>query len=308
MKTSLRIVWLTFIIWTAGCTLFSEKPISTTSPDVVQSQVSALLTSMPTNSLGLTEVNSATPTYAVTVSVTPTGMPEVTPTLTASPLPLPTNTNVPTATATLSPTKTPLLLPTSTVPSSDPALSLGNPKWQDTFKNGDNWPSGEDKFTSINFEDRTLKLTGLTGSDGWRLSWPKINNYYLEVTLYTRNCTKGDRFGVVFRFPDNENANQGYIFGISCDGKFALRKWNGDKMKPLIDWTSSKEIPSGAGVTHRMGILASGNHITLYENGVKLGDINDNSYTEGYFGVFVGAIDTENLTVWISKVAYWDIP
>ena len=70
-------------------------------------------------------------------------------------------------------------------------------------------------------------------------------------------------------------ADRGYLFGISCDGKFALRKWSIDTMTVLENWKTNDAILIGSNQTNRLGIMAKGNELKLYINGVLVDTVKD---------------------------------
>lgn len=235
----------------------------------------------------------------------------------ATATPLPEETEVP-PTETLEPeedtptptsTFTPTLAPTATLSDTDPAASLGSPDWVDGMDDGDNWPTGYNEYTSIDFEDGYLKLTADLDVDGWRLSWPFLDDFYLESTLKTDDCQGADHFGLMFRVPANANANKGYLFGITCDGKYSLRRWDGVNMYSPVSWTASNAINKGENVVNKIGVMAKGENLALYINGQKIKEVVDNVYLEGNFGIFVGSGGTtEDLTVWVDQIRYWENP
>jgi hypothetical protein len=224
---------------------------------------------------------------------------------------LPEPTQVPptsTATESPSPTATSTTAPTATLAAGDPLAKLGNPTWQDTFANDLNWPTGDNEFTSIDIQNNQMVLTALSKLDGWRLSYPTVQNFYLEAVLKSDNCSGPDHYGVIVRVPDPKTADNGYLFGITCDGQYSIRKWNGTKMTNLVGWANSDSIKTGSGVSNRLGVLAVGSQLTIYINGVKIASTQDSSYSQGYFGVFVGGNNTPNLAVIVSSIAFWEDP
>jgi hypothetical protein len=76
----------------------------------------------------------------------------------------------------------------------------------------------------------------------------------------------------------------------------------------LTEWTSSLHIIPGAQQTNRVGFWADGNLLKLYANGNLLAELRDGTFDKGMFGVFVGAVKTENLTVMVDEIVYWDLP
>ena len=243
-----------------------------------------------------------------------TGTPvEVEPTATSQPeeeettAPEPTDTpEEPTATP--EPTNTPTEEPTPTLADSDPAQTLGEPDWVDNMENGDNWATGFSEYTSIEFDDGYLQLTSDEDVDGWRLSWPVLDNFYLEASVQSPECEGSDHYGLMFRVPANSNANKGYLFGITCDGRYSLRRWDSETMHFPVTWTESDAINTGEDETNILGVMADGSNLALYINGQKVTQLTDNAYLTGKFGVFVGADNVEDLTVWVDRIRYWDLP
>jgi len=219
----------------------------------------------------------------------------------------PTSTPEPTE-ETPDPTNTPTAEPTPTLADTDPAADLGSPDWVDDMGDDDNWPTGANQYTTIAFENSYLKLTAETDLDGWRLSWPFLTDFYLEASMQTPECSGGDHYGLMFRVPANANANRGYLFGVTCDGRYSLRRWDGQTMYFPINWTASDAINEGEDVVNKLGIMARDAEIALYINGQKVAEVTNNTYLEGSFGVFVGGDATDEFTVWVDQIRYWENP
>ena len=177
--------------------------------------------------------------------------------------------------------------------------------------NDDYWPTGEDVYTSVTFRDGKMLLAALTDTDGWRLmAYPRTTNYYLEITGRFEACAGTDHFGLFVRVPETNPANRGYLMGINCAGQFRVAEWDGaakpnGKWETHIRWTTNDVIQKGANATNRIGVMASGSTLALYVNGVKMGEITDTTFADGFFGIFVGADETQNLTVQIDELNYW---
>jgi hypothetical protein len=288
-----------------GCNFptFESEPTES-SDDRMATEIAKILTGTPVQILispttqGATPSADVTPTETVAVIVEE---PTPTPTMTFTLIPT-GETTTPTPTGTAEPS------PTATLSENDPALTLGNPDWIDTMDDGDNWPTGVNEYTTIDFENGYLKLTAEKDVDGWRLSWPFLENFYLESKMQTPDCTGTDHYGLMFRVPANANANKGYLFGITCDGKYSLRRWDGTTMHTPIGWTAHEAINKGENSLNKLGIWADGASLALYINGEKVDDLQDNNFPEGSFGIFVGKDNTDDLTVWVDEIRYWLIP
>jgi hypothetical protein len=186
---------------------------------------------------------------------------------------------------------------------------LGGPTWQDDFSDGDNWPLGEDSFTRARVEDGELQMTGLTTTDGWRLTWPVVQDFYIEITVTTGSCSDNDHYGLIVRVPDKTAADRGYLAGFSCHGRYSLRTWDSESMTGLLPPTASETIVAGSEQVNRIGIWAKGDQLALYANGILLREFKDDTFLEeGAFGIWVGARQTDNFTIHVDEIAYWDNP
>lgn len=298
-KTTLLITLLVLLL--SACSILSPQAITPTqSADSLSTQIAKLLTEMPVE---VTQAPLIIPTNTDAVPTLPTTMH---PTTTSPAMHTPTFTST-LEVATLTPTftETPGITPTITFPATDPVLSLGAPDFVDDMSNGNNWPTGANEYTAIAFENGFLKLTSLKDLAGWRLSWQTLTNFFLEVTLKSNQCSGSDQYGVMFRSPDLQTGSKGYLFGITCDGKYNLRKWDGKTMTNLINWTAHESILKGAESVNRLGIMVIDKKIGLYMNGTLLQEISDDAYLSGGFGIFVSSKETKNLTVWVDQVRYW---
>lgn len=288
----------------SACSLI--QPTATLDPNALATSVSGTLTAVPV-------VRTLPPEATATeVPASPTTEPEVSATaLPATSTELPQASATPTPQSSETPTSGPTPGPTSTLPAGDIRSTLGNPTYRDTLSAGNNWPLGADDFTSAKVENGELHLTGLTTTDGWRLTWPLVKDFYLEMSVRTGNCTGNDRYGLMVRVPDKTAADRGYLLGITCDGRYSLRAWDGPKetMTQLINLTSSTAIVSGSQATNRVGLWAKGEQLALYVNGTLLAQFQDSAFVkEGAFGIFVGARQTENFTIHVDEIAYWENP
>ena len=269
-RTNILILFLLPALLLAAC---SSGAPATPDPTEVQLSVDATLT-------------------AVAASVTDTPVP--------TPVP-PTPTAVP-------PTATPTLEPTPVPVEGDPVLILGSPDGEDNFINDNNWTLFDDScFTSV-IADGQFQMTanGLQGVSCWEVSWPLLENYYLETQVeMPAACDPQDRFGFFFRAPDN---NRGYLYGLTCGGQFSLTKWDGAETTELVPLTSSALIDVNPGALNRVGLAVYNGTYLLYINGVYAGQTQDFTYVEpGKIGYFVRAATDQPFTSAYNYQKVWQL-
>jgi hypothetical protein len=298
----ISIIILAFVL--SGCNLPGFQSDAGLDPDdAMATEIARILTGTPI------QIEATATPADIDQPETPEETEEIQPTEPEEELPEPeepVETEAPTATP--EPTDTPMPAPTATLVDTDPTRNLGDPDWVDNMNNGDNWPTGLDKYTAIKFENGFMKLTVGTDVDGWRVTWPTIGDFYLETTLQSPECEGNDHFGLIFRVPADSQAGKGYLFGITCDGQYSLRRWDGSVMHSLVSLTAHDAIEEGPDVVNKLGIMARGANLALYINGQKVREVSDSNYLEGRFGIFVGGINVEDLTVWVDQIRYWDEP
>jgi hypothetical protein len=187
-------------------------------------------------------------------------------------------------------------------------LNLGNPTWRDTLDNANDWYLLDTANTKWSEGDGVLVMKSIKpgGGEEWGLSnQPSMSDYYLQATFITGDACSGlDRYGLLGRSPD---PNQGYVFEFTCDGHFRLYTWDGEHYKALQEWKATASIKTGPKETNVMGLWMQGDTIKLYANSFKIGEFTDTMFDKGQFGLVIGSANTENFTVSVDEVAYWEL-
>jgi hypothetical protein len=225
-------------------------------------------------------------------------------------------TSVPaTPTTTLTPSQTPTstATPSFTPPADDPVKTLGSPTWHDSFDDGHNWYLDDDGAIRLEVKDHILSVIGTAPKfyDTWRFAPGILSpNYYLQMNAIMEDCSGRDRFGLLFGGTGSGSLQQVYLFGISCDGKYAFRYYDSvtKKYSMHINWGASSYINAGPHQGNRLGVKVEGLHTAFYINGHYVGDFNVSSFGAGRFGIFASSENTANLRVGISDFAYWKLP
>jgi hypothetical protein len=187
-------------------------------------------------------------------------------------------------------------------------LNLGAATWTDNLDTADNWYLLDTANTKFTEGDGKLVMTSINpgGGEEWGLSdKPSMDDYYLQATFITGSACSGlDRYGLLARSPDPD---KGYVFEFSCDGHYRFYTWDGQNYHAIQEWYTAAPIKTGPNQTNIMGFWMKGTTLRIYANGYKLAEFTDSTFDHGQFGLVIGSINTNNLTVYVDQVAYWEI-
>ncbi|MBN1264659.1 MAG: hypothetical protein JXA25_04150 [Anaerolineales bacterium] len=214
---------------------------------------------------------------------------------------------------TQTPEASPTVEPTLDLDTTDDDLlpTLGEADFDDEFNNATNWSIYTDSHVAFEVAGGKLKMTAANADyyEGFLISWMTIDDAYLEITTTTGGACNGpDRYGILFRTGEDEDNWASYMFGITCDGKYSLRYWDGHSFDPVLGWSPSTVIKTGANQTNRIGIKADGSAFSFYINGDLIGSITDPTADEGLFGLFIGGAHTNNFSVYVDRMRVWELP
>jgi hypothetical protein len=312
MKKTIIIILLVALFAFSGCTLLTK--FDEVKQRYLSSRVDQLLTEMPT---GITTVETEKDNGAESAEVTETSSVSAAIATAAAQATAQAEevalteavTEEPKAEPTATPTSAPT--PTPTIASNDPGIYLGAADWTDDMGTIKNWSLDSNDYSTTVQQDGYYRITSLAAADGWRLAQTDaITDGYIEAAFKTETCSGDDHYGIIFRVPGLQSADRGYLFGITCDGRYNVRVWDGTTgetgtMTTLISYKASEMINVGSNAENVLGVMMSGNVITLYINGELVDLVIDDTFTSGYFGVFAGWEQTEGFSVRLEKTSYW---
>jgi hypothetical protein len=308
-RTALPILLLSAILLAACQAAPAAQPTPTSEQDAYNASVGTIAAQL--TSIAGTGLPGTPGTRLPAPSDTPTE------TLPATSTPRPTRTPIPSETST--PTETPLP-PSPTVsepgstplPAGSPKARLGTPTWTDEFDNqGESWALYSDEHVNMQVSDGQLVMTALVANredpyDAWMITPLNLDDFYLEVAAKPGECQELDRYGLIARAA--QDASTAYVFGFSCDGRYSLRLWDGQKYYLLKEWTLNQAIHKGPAQANTLGFRAQGDRLGLYANDTFLTEIQDDTYANGAIGLFVGAARTDLFQTAFERVSYWLLP
>ncbi len=270
----------TFLLFASGCT----APPATTAPTQV-----AQPTAVPTLTPTLTPLPTATPTPTPIPTATPTPTPTSTPAPTATPTPTPTPAPTPAPTATATPVPTPIPLP----PGTSKLL----------YQNGFDRPSSD--FTRMTSGVIHTEYSGgeyrvnITTLDIYsrQLAPPSLADFHVEVQARFEGAGSEQFYGLMFRREDEDNF---YVFQINgLTGKYSLEQRKNGVTSTLVGWTLDPSIIRGTN-PNILTVVARGELVSLYANGVLLKQVPVNTNTPGRLGLYAATHEPGGI------IAYYD--
>jgi hypothetical protein len=299
MKKAITLIVVLVAVLMAGCTVVERFKVA--EKQYLETRVAELAAEIPTEAVQVVEpVVTEEPKVVETVAVVEETVetPEVTVEVTEEPVVVEETPVV---------TEEPEVVPT--VVSSDPAVYLGAPNWVNEMDKAD-WDVSASEFDLASFENGAMTLKSLNDEPGWRIAptTEELSKAYMEATFKVGACTGIDSYGLIFRTSRSSGFNEGYFFAVTCDGRYSLRLWKGLKSVMLKNLTVSDLINKGKDQANRVGVATVGDTITLFINGAKVDQVIDETFNQGYFGVFINRDKTKDLSVKVDQVRYWVNP
>jgi hypothetical protein len=209
---------------------------------------------------------------------------------------------------TIEPTATQTFTPTP----GDLLANLGNPILKDTLDRGNGFGISaggySDEAAEITVANGAMNMSSrsTTGWRTWRVRPPETADAYLEGIYQTNNCSGSDQYGLVLRAPNYESGH-GVYFGLTCDGRYSLLRWDNSGLSTIVSAASSQFIESGPGKTNRLGILAKGSNFKLFANGQMLQEVSDAALEKGFFGAYIIG-NSGILNVSLHEITCWPAP
>lgn len=282
------------------------SPVAQTSPTATSVFGEATNTPAPVKPAADQPQPTATQPPAVTNTLPPPTATAVPPTSTSQPV---TDAQAP------APTKTATRQPAVAF---DPFTTYGEPKYKNdmVYANISEWAPPEtnalpdNKDIKLVFKDGKLYVTGKQREfSTWWFSYHSLKDFYLQMTFDTETCAGNDAYGMMVRGPEHlAGVSYGYVIAFTCDGKVWVFRLDGVDpwdAEDLVDEYPSGYVKAGSDKENTIGVRAEGNVLSIVVNGYLLETIRDNEYSQGRFGVFVRAANTEDYTYRLTKFAYW---
>jgi hypothetical protein len=265
------------VAFIAGC----SQLVGPTSPTPVPEQ--AYTQAAETILAGLTQ-NAPTGT-ATSIPVLPSDTPAHTqtpqPTITPLPSATPAPSNTPThpASATLLPTATQI---------------IGTVLYEDDFSDQVGWAEQENDDWGMGYAQGGYFIeVSISHAPVWSVRNQEFEDILLEVNASRSQGPENGYYGLVCRHVDGANY---YALVVSDDGFFGIGLVeDGEKLRFLQEGTAPAGVLNPASSPNQMRADCVGTRLSLYVNGIKLAEVQDDTLDSGESGLLAGTLEQPGL-------------
>ncbi len=256
-----------------------------------QTQVAENATQIAAINQGTAEASAGTEAAATSLaaSPTPTRTPRPSPTETQAgtktPTEVPTNTVEPTE------TPTPTLVPTNTpAPTTTPDV-IFNENFEGS---GGAWPPADQDTYSYGTALGGFRIIVKSAQvDSWTVRNREFTDVRLEVEVSRLAGPEAGVGGLICRFQNSGNYYAGVVDG---QGGYRIIEKRGGVNNDLVEPGQADVIVTGEEF-NRIRFDCVGDVLTLYVNGQKMAEVQDDSFTEGNVGLLASTFELPGLEV-----------
>jgi hypothetical protein len=113
---------------------------------------------------------------------------------------------------------------------------------------------------------------------------------------------------MIVQAPDVDSG-YGYYFGITCDGRFSIQKWDDNGLSTLAGWNQNSAIQSGSNKSNTISVLKTGNRYEYFINQVSIANQEDSTFSKpGYLGLFISGLVSPEFSIRVEEIKYWNLP
>lgn len=183
-------------------------------------------------------------------------------------------------------------------------VSPGEILLRDDFEREGAWDQADVPAAIASISDGVFHIEADAGRYIFSVDYRTQTDAVTEVNALHLSDDDSSGFGIICR----ANADgEGYYFLIGADGSGTIRRSQGREVKPLVAWTKTDGIVTGA--SNRIRAVCDDDYLALYVNDVFVGEARDSLYSSGYTGLTVVttrpgqriAVDFDTLRVYAAQ-------
>jgi len=191
---------------------------------------------------------------------------------------------------------------------------LGAPSSTITFS-GNNAPFylGDDDDIGFSITNNALQMTAFRQSgDQWRVAEVgAYGDFAIEAQFSVgSNCSGKDSYGLLVRAPNKADGviDSGYVVGFNCDGQYRVYRMDNGGYTGIASWANHSAIKAGPNQSNTMTVIAKGEHLQFYANGILLIEFYDSMYSAGLWGLMIGSGGSREFQARVTQILLWNQP
>jgi hypothetical protein len=171
--------------------------------------------------------------------------------------------------------------------------------FEDDFSNKVGWYTAKEDDFEFQFSDGGYRISVNTEeSFVWSIRSAGSDDVVLEVDAAHTGGPENGYYGLVCRQEDSENY---YALVVASDGSYGIARDLESEIEFLEQGTAPSGVIQGGENVNRLRVACIGNTLTLYANGQKLAEVQDDSFDSGDVGLLAGTQDQGGMEAWFDN-------
>lgn len=170
------------------------------------------------------------------------------------------------------------------------SMQAGNILLQDDFSDpAGGWPRATHAEGSVDYVDGAYRIL-VTKADAsvWAEAGPRLADVRVEADATFVAGPAINSYGLICRYQDAENY---YSLEVGSDGFYGIYKAKGGEYTRLTPENATSGAVRKGAATNRLRADCIGNTLSLFVNGQKVAEVQDNEFAAGSIGMTAGAFE-----------------
>lgn len=174
--------------------------------------------------------------------------------------------------------------------------------WDDG--NGEWYELDEDEYV-IEADDDGYRIQEEAGALVWGTNSTDHDDVVIYVEVERDSDGEASGFGIMCRV-DPDNVENGYSFLITSDGFYSIGIWEDNEFDSLLDEVFVRSSDLEEEDSYTMTVVCVDEYLALYVDGELIGEVEDDTYDEGYTGVAAISFDDDGVDVLFDNMIIWE--
>ncbi|MDI9547380.1 MAG: hypothetical protein QM346_07235 [Chloroflexota bacterium] len=185
-------------------------------------------------------------------------------------------------------------------------IRAGDPEVDDDFAaDTDFWTTSYDGTTAGYYKAGAYHISIDTDNlVAWETGDLTAGDFVAEVEVSHYDGPLINEGGLLFRYVDSANF---YLFSVSSDGYFVVKKLVDGEWVTLVEWTESDAANTGSRSANYLTVLAEGEQLAFFINDELVAEVADDSFSEGAVALVAGTLDEYEVDIAFDNFALWSL-